>query len=972
MEVKDWGGGLNQREVDAIKKIKEIFKSEDPLESLNDHQSSKPISLAALQKSMPSNAMFPWKGYSGFRLINPSNNKEGEFDLIIITHCNVLIIELKDWNYHKVTSKGNRWYLGDKDMGRSPVSITQDKVFLIKNILDKYKGQFTNKGFIPRVEFFVVMTGNADFKELHGADHKHTISLDDFLKFRDERVFNEYFRPHPESKVLNKDFDIFDNIFGGSNVRPKNIRVNGYVAEEDPEFIHPNEIYSEYLAYSEYSTSDRALMRRWDFSKIDSSEAQTPEGRFKLVSREYEVLQFLKGVNEDLYQNCLKYKTVPQLTDMTVDHTDLFELMPSHQRFNQFIGQVSKQLSKKDRIDYVKLLISKFSELHKVDIAHRDIGSHSIWISADKKISLSGFVTAFFPKKGTIGNTRDILTVSSDLLNSLFPNEAEITAYQQDVRALALLSWHILKAERLSKISITSFQDKLHQDGEWYSHIIKQAFSEHKFSNAREFLEAFNSSSPKDIKDFSFDISKLEPYYNNISHYREFREDDDYIVEDDQKEVYLSNGRLVKAWLNVYPPKGEPEARTLFHWLEQVSHLQQVAPSYLPRIELFGVATKSSSLYVVSEFIKGCSWFEVEEILGDKFKLEHKLYLINSLIKAVEHLHGLDIAHGDIHPDNIRIDVSENAEVKLFLLDVLDFNIDGKQNLNYQYSPPQAENVSAKRRDNYAVMKLCAELLGLEWNKDSSEFPEISKSIQTELSDSKSGFVSLERFKESIKPKKKIQMVEIKLDNRSISDLIQILPDNDELFIGLEEQKRSKDVQVNFYGLGGIFRAIYSVKDKSFSWAFRPLIRDRVAFQDKDKSVLSLPLGLTIKKADYNDLTELNGLLVEYDVFQEAIFDFIEVLNADSLNSSDDSPTSTVKDIIKESSQSRVPVKKLWQAILETETEALPTVAASGETVFLDEDKAYVAYEGETSPLDQFNRDDIVEALGVDLKNDRK
>ena len=971
MEVKDWGGGLSQREVDAIDKIKNTFKASDSLDSLSNYKKDKIISLAELQKSMPSNAMYPWKGYSGFRLIDPRSNKEGEFDLIIVTHCNVLIIELKDWNGHKVTSKGNRWYLGDKDMGRSPVSITQEKVFLIKNILDKYKNQFTNKGFTPYIDFFVVMTGSADFQDLQGADRKHTISLDDFLKFKDEDVFNEYFRPRYKSKVLNKDFAIFDKVFGGMNVRPKNIRVNGYIAEDEPEFIHPKEIYSEYLAYSEYSKSDRALMRRWDFSKIDNSAAQTPEGRFKLVSREYEVLQFLKGVNEELYQTCLKYKTVPQLSDMTVDHTDLFELMPSHQRFNQFIGQISKQLSKKDRVDYVKLLISKFADLHKADIAHRDIGSHSVWISADKKITLSGFVTAYFPKKGTVGNTRDILSVSNDLFDSFFPVGAELSAYQYDVRALALLCWHILKAERLSKNSIKSFQEELNRDQDWYSHIIKQAFTEQIFSNATDFLEAIKNASPKEIKDFSFDFSKLEPYYNTISHYREFREDDDYIVEGDKKEVYLSDGRLVKAWLNVFPLKGEPEARTLFHWLERIGRLQQITPNYLPRIERYGVATKSSSLYVVSEFIEGCSWFEIEKILGDKFKLEHKMELIDSLIKAVEHLHGLDITHGDIHPDNIKICVSENDEIKLFLLDVLDFNIDGTENLNYQYSPSQAENISAERRDNYAVMKLCAELLGLEWGKESEQFPEISKSVQVELSDIKSGFVSLERFKEALKPKEKTQVLEVTIDNKRFSDVIEILPDNDELFISFEENKGSKDVLVTFYGLGGIFRSIYSVNDRAFIRALRPLIRDRIAAKDKNKSILSLPVGLIIKSGSYNDFTELNSSILENDVFREAIAEFAETLDVKSSDIIHEENTPTTNEI-KEKSQTKVNVKKLWQAILDTETEALPTVVASSEVVYLDEDKSYVPYDGETSPLDQFNRDDIVEALGIDLNNDRK
>lgn len=94
----------------------------------------------------------PWKGYSGFRLADPRCNKKGEFDLVIITHCNVLIIELKDWNKYKVTSKNNRWYLANKDMGRSPVSITRDKQYLINLILKRHKNRFTDK---PRTQLYI-------------------------------------------------------------------------------------------------------------------------------------------------------------------------------------------------------------------------------------------------------------------------------------------------------------------------------------------------------------------------------------------------------------------------------------------------------------------------------------------------------------------------------------------------------------------------------------------------------------------------------------------------------------------------------------------------------------------------------------------------------------------------------------------------------------------------------------------------
>ena len=50
-------------------------------------------------------------------------------------------------------------------------------------------------------------------------------------------------------------------------------------------------------------------------------------------------------------------------------------------------------------------------------------------------------------------------------------------------------------------------------------------------------------------------------------------------------------------------------------------------------------------------------------------------------------------------------------------------------------------------------------------------------------------------------------------------------------------------------------------------------------------------------------------------------------------------------------------VKELWQAILNTETEALPYITATDSVIWQNEDKVYVPYNGEVSPLDQFNKD---------------
>lgn len=134
MEVKLWEGGLQAQEVSAIEQIQQAFSTR-----LGD-QKPKPGrqggTLRDQLRSLAVNPILPWKGYAGFRFIDAKGN-EGEFDLVIVTHCNVLIIELKNWNNGEVVSRKDKWYKNEREMGRSPVSITQNKVYLLKNKLDR-------------------------------------------------------------------------------------------------------------------------------------------------------------------------------------------------------------------------------------------------------------------------------------------------------------------------------------------------------------------------------------------------------------------------------------------------------------------------------------------------------------------------------------------------------------------------------------------------------------------------------------------------------------------------------------------------------------------------------------------------------------------------------------------------------------------------------------------------------------------
>jgi len=945
LEIKIWEGGLQAQEVAAIEKIKKAF---------------------ARLPNTKGKSMFPWKGYAGFRFVDASGY-EGEFDLVIITHCNVLIIELKDWNNAEIRSEGDKWYKNDYLMGRSPVSVTRNKKFQLDNKLKRLKHKFTNKGYAPFVHFFVVMTGNSIFENLPEKELHHTLGLDEFLDFSDQKKFNSKFRPHPHSQVLNQDFALFDELFIGKNTAPKQVRVDGYKASELI-FEHPKKVYKEFQAVSEVSKQDEALLRVWDFSKVEGLKGNTPDGRFEIVSREREVLQFIKHHNHDLYNHCLRSLTSVQKDDVTVEYSEVYEIPPGHVRFNEFIGKFGQSFSDNDRLNLVKLLIAKFADLHEIKVAHRDVGDHSLWISPAKEVALSNFISAYHQPSGTVGDYRKILSVNNDKKVKGCQVSVNLTPYQEDIRALGLISWHLLSGQRISPKSLSSVNEQLGICDIWYASVLLTAIEMQVYSNAGELFDALKQAEPTRDDTFVFDSNELEPYLRTINHSRQFREDDDFIVETAAKEVYLSNGQLVKAWLNVNLSKDNPAlGYKVLNFLRQIEKIHSVSPSYLPKIQDFGIATKSSSLYLITDKVEGMEWGNAS------LNTEEKLRLIAQLIADVEHLHGLGIAHGDLHPANIIVG-SVGDELCITLIDIPDFSADQDESKNHLYSPDNIDSCTAFERDNFAVMRLSVELLGIEWGEVSSEYPHITSIIQQELSDTLYGFKDLTRFKNLFKEPLTDSSVTVEISIRGDFSPITIFPDNGHLYLQLEKSnKNEKEVRVRVVGIGGSIDLIYSSSEKGFIVGFPPRPRDSINVRDAENSQLELDFPIRISSSSVYDLTNLSNELVGHEAFSRAVE---LVLSPDKRLISDDL-TEQLKQafielesnpVLDQVNSLDISSTKLWQAILDTEIESYPSVEVAGDIVDVQDhhNEVIIPYNLDIDVLGEFDKADCIAVFKQD------
>ena len=97
---------------------------------------------------------------------------------------------------------------------------------------------------------------------------------------------------------------------------------------------------------------------------------------------------------------------------------------------------------------------------------------------------------------------------------------------------------------------------------------------------------------------------------------------------------------------------------------------------------------------------------------------------LKQLIDSIEHLHTLHIPHGDLHPGNVIVGKEDGGYV-LSLIDTLITALSRLKRSIINYSPENIDTCTAFERDNYAVMKMACELLGVPWGGSSDNFQEI-------------------------------------------------------------------------------------------------------------------------------------------------------------------------------------------------------------------------------------------------------
>lgn len=890
-----------------------------------------------------------WKIYCGYQFKDLQD--EGEFDAVLVTHCNIIILELKDWNNGTVTADKGRWYLtkgkDSVDMGRSAVQVTLGKQHLLLKKLGPYRERFSNAGRIPFIHYYVVFTGNAKIN-LPEQDMQHVLTLDQFLKLADKDFFNKTFKPHPLACRLYNDRWIFDTLFSEENVKPKSIVVNGY-KKEQIQLRHPDSLFTESLATS-LVTKDKALLRQWDFSKFPGLIMHDFQQRQKFIRHEQHVLTSIKKRDQDLYNHCLRPLLVNN-EDATVESMELFELPTGFMRLNEFLGVYNDSLlDEEKRVNLIKVLCNKVVALHNIDISHGDIGEHSLWLSPSTEVVLSNLTCAELGKHKQNPQLEQIVPVFK-LPKDRFSYTQQ---FQKDILALCIVLWHVFRRKRLSSHSLQTLANSKAEH--WLEKIIYRGLAG-EFHSVQALNDAIIAAQPVKQNSFKVDSSGLSKYVQAKNIYRfyppEMRQS---IFENTYCHVYVSGNYLVKCWEDVCLDKlNQATTLQLLAFFRELEDLESLNVPYLPKIVEFGIATGGNTLYLVCEMPTG------NPCLSRQYSDNQLAETVKNLTESISHFHQLHYHMGNIQTQTLYV----SDKLDICFLDFIQFGDSPKEHVVY---PHEIANPTYQQIDNYAAVEVIGALCGSKSENPAYPLTSfISQLVEAEVNASKDQYLSLERILDGLLYQQGQQTKSLSVtikDLRGTFEEMEILSDNGSMYIQFEwSAAREDSIEVSFHGIGGSFRAFYDRNFNSFDAAKVPFKALTPHPKVKTSAQLILNLSLKISSRSTYDLSQLTQELKSNELFRGALLEFINTprekkgVLTEGLVSSDE-----ILD------HRDISTHQLWQAILDTETESNPAVLVDGEphkATIKGKEYHIIPFVEDFEVLTQFKKDDLVQAITV-------
>lgn len=645
-----------------------------------------------------------WRGYASFAISRGGRGAgDDDFDLVLITHNVIVVVELKNWHGKLLESDGQKWYLDGESRDTSPVLKANLNAKRLASLITQKLGP----DFKPFVASFVVMHGNVKQMKLTPEEERSVLSMTEFLSLRYEQVFKEYFWKRPLFNPL--DFlNKYDAFFEGPSFKPKDYLVDGFRPESDPIFVHPKKLYAEFRASAKDDPLKHALLRQWDFAAIGLDLIGERDRPF-VGLREQRVYEYVSEKNEELSLSLMRPISRKAERDVTLDFTELYSLPSRVTRLAEFTHSVLPKLSADERLSLVKAVLHKFGELHDLNVAHRDIGDHSVWVDRSSKVVMSGFPAAYYPEMKTVGAFRDKVKVEQSVLPEDGHADNAATPYRRDVFMLGALAHIVLFGERPPKSGdIYAWSDRAEGGfSAGVSEVIKKSLSpspSDRYLNAREMLEALNSATT-DAPLQIVDVTAFDSYRAN-SKERDYDETETHAETKEYlcfRSITDDGDHLVKVWYGVEPDPKRPDlSLRLLSFLERARVVKGMQISGLHRVVDFGLSR--GSLLMVTDWVDGqplSSWLETSPSYDARMRVAW------SLVGTLTKLHAVELAHGDIHPNNIVVRASGEA----VFVDVLDFRRMQGDAYTTGYLPDNYKSLTPTERDRYSLAAVLVEVL---------------------------------------------------------------------------------------------------------------------------------------------------------------------------------------------------------------------------------------------------------------------
>jgi superfamily I DNA and/or RNA helicase/serine/threonine protein kinase len=873
-----------------------------------------------------------WRGYASFALARAGRGAgDDDIDLLLVTHTGMALIELKNWNGKLLESNGGKWYLDGEDRGDSPVDVVRRKVPKLVSVITQKLG----KQKLPFISSYVVMHGRIGKMNLTPDEDKSVLTMTEFLTLRYDHSYRIYlggryfFNPLDHLKE-------YDEFFGGKSFRPKDYFIEGYKPDTNPIFQHPKKLYTEYRAEAKDDPKALALLRQWDFGALGLDLIGETDRAF-IGLREQKVFQYIEDANQELSLSLLRPVSRKGPKDVTLDFAELFLLPSRLTRLAEFTHSTLPKLAADEKILLVKAIVSRFADLHDMRVAHRDVGEHSLWVDRPSRVVMSGFPAAYYPELKTVGTFRDKVKVEQSTLPEDLSSDTQATPYRRDVFMLAVLMHVILYGEKPTKTDEVYKWRPRDNDpylGQFDLLLERSlsALASARYSNAREMLEALNSCTENTSQSI-LDLSAFEAYRADTKE-RDY-DIDEVLSEGDEHSFFRcgtgDGGKIVKVWYGVEPDSKKPDLSLgLLSFLERARTLKGCGLSGIPRVHDFGL-TRRSLLLVLS-------WADGQTLrdwLATDPSLESRLIVSCSLLDTLQRLHGFELSHGDIHPNNIVV----NAKSEAVFIDILDFHLNSEDHYTTAYLPDNYKSITPFARDRFAIAAVLADVLGSNRiNPLDGKFPisRIYEEIKNLLtSDSHSTLEPLERALQEQKQVKEEDAAEFTVSLRNLAyDGVtagELRNDNGSFHISLQTDRQTAwGVRIWITGIG---------RQLSINWNLSEVRAEAARVSNIPQSQLLrsqtmrddvVPMRIKIVEGSAVDVSDL----IHFLLGREKIKYKLPVdPNHDSRSARKEENQRNAERPEPGHGEARdlLPVKQIWQALMDAEEEAFRTVTIAGE-----------------------------------------